>query len=195
MKGLEYLSYKEQLRGLGLWNLDNRWDQGGTSSVSVSACREGSEEWPDSAWWCWAIWQETLGRDRCMESSTWTWGRTTAGVTAHWNRCTERLWSLPVKSPLDAILVSVLWNGPVEQGSWTTWAPGIHSNLTQSVILWNVLEENFQCESRSILTIMLLEWKVKVTVFSGIVGSVHFPVVAKYLRACCGLERESAQHI
>lgn len=42
---------------------------------------------------------------------------------------------------------------------------------------------------------MLLEWRVKVTVFSGIVGSVHFSVAEKYLSPCCGLEGESAQHI
>lgn len=42
---------------------------------------------------------------------------------------------------------------------------------------------------------MSLEWRTKVTVFSGIVGSVRFPVVVKYLNPCCGHEGESAQHV
>lgn len=99
-----------------------REDWEGTSSMSMSICREGPEDGPGTARWCWAMGQEATGRNRGTGSSTWTSGR--SSLMCRWQSTgtgyPDGLWisshSLGIfKNHLDTLLCHVPWDE-------TTWA-------------------------------------------------------------------------
>lgn len=114
-----------RMRELGLYSLDS-WE--GTSSISVSIWREEAKMMEQgSSQWCWAVGQDTTGRNRCTE------------VAAEHERelCCAGGCALE-QTALDGDIQELCGGSLVqcallEQGGWIRWHTVVPSSLTQTV--------------------------------------------------------------